>query len=187
MGYFIQGHASKDSADMGLTSAFRVVSQGHVGQILLCNWSNQRLQRAAWHYKHGETGPGWGPFQFELYGLSEPPCLLMNRPLFGVTGQTEMKWPDWPQYITMKGREQQENKWKETAFLYLWRQFQSFVSCLHAQVLIPQATGKFDCQIPGIRNVTDQETFGLGWKNTLKSLRRLKVKYSTFFKPPMTT
>lgn len=155
MGYFIQGLASKYSAGMGLPSAFRVhssclprallvrfpsateVIRGCKGQHDITNTVRQE--------QDGDTSNGalW-PVRTPMFNDKLPP--------FGGTGQAEMKWPDWSQYMTMKGREQQENKWKETAFLSLWQQFQSyeFVSCLHAQVLIP--LGNWKIWLPDSRN-----------------------------------
>lgn len=61
---------------LGLQDTLQLSPKGFVGQILLCNWRNQRLQRVARHYKHSKAGTGWGHFQWSFMAF------MVRTPMF---------------------------------------------------------------------------------------------------------
>lgn len=174
---------------LGFQGTLQLSPKGFVGQILLCKWSNQRLQRAEWHYKHSEAGPGWGHFQWSFMACQNPHAYWLTAPFWGYwTGRDEMTWLITVHDQYMKGREQQENKWKDSIFILM-----ATISIIWICQLFTCTSAYSPRQLENLTarfqesEMLQTRKLGLGWKNTQKSLRRLKVNYSTFSRPPMTT
>lgn len=150
---------------MGFSSAFRVHSSCLPRALLVrfpsategirgCKGQHD-ITNTVRHEQDGDT------FNGALW--SERPCLLINCPLLGVPDR--QRWSVlidhsiWPWRV---GNNRKINGKRQHFYLYSNNFNHMNLSGIYMhKCLFPQATGKFDCQIPGIRNVTDQETFWL--------------------------